>query len=889
MIVMSSLSLALGLRPLESPFPWQEDLLARFAGGDIPSALDVPTGLGKTAVIAIWLVARANGAPVPRRLIYIVDRRAVVDQATGVAEHMRDLVDREPELKAQLGLTPDHSLPISTLRGQHIDNREWLEDPTFPAIVIGTVDMIGSRLLFEGYGVSRKMRPYHAGLLGADTLVVLDEAHLVPPFERLIEAVAAGIDGNGQSLRCADAFQGVVAPLRFMSLSATGRTRGDALTLSHRDLAHPIVARRLAARKQAHLREEVEARDLAEKLADEAWTLSGGGAKALRCVVFCNRRGEAQRVAAALVARCKKTGGQEDDVELFVGGRRFFEREQVARWLTAHGFLAGSDHRPSRPTFLVATSAGEVGVDLDADHMVSDLVAWERMVQRLGRVNRRGDGDATVVVIPEAPEDAEAAARQEAALALMRALPVVADGSFDVSPGALTALRARCASDSTLGDLVERASTPAPLHPPLTRATVEAWSMTSLAEHTGRPDVARWVRGWVDDPPQTTIVWRRHLPVTDEGELLGKRDLEAFLEAATPHLAERLETETWRAVEWLGKRLKAITFPGWSESELDLNGRPLGRDPILAILLKRSQSPEALKLGALSTKDQRTRLQRSLEGGLLIVDERVGGLADGLLADDIEHASDVTLIDGPERAVPFRVRRVTTTDDVEDPSTWRTELRIAVGESGGEETAWLLVESLVREAPESEEGRSAGAARAQPLAEHEEWAEQAAQRIAERLALPGPYAEMLAVAARLHDEGKKARLWQLAFRAPPGDVYAKTVSRPNVKLLAGYRHELGSLGYAECHERVRALDEPFRDLCLHLIAAHHGNARPLLRTDGAEEPPSRLAERAQEVALRFSRLEKRWGPWGLAWWESLLRAADQQASRRLDVEGGRRG
>ena len=61
-------------------------------------------------------------------------------------------------------------LPISTLRGQHIDNRDWLEDPASPAIIVGTVDMVGSRLLFEGYGTSRKMRPYHAGLLGADAL-----------------------------------------------------------------------------------------------------------------------------------------------------------------------------------------------------------------------------------------------------------------------------------------------------------------------------------------------------------------------------------------------------------------------------------------------------------------------------------------------------------------------------------------------------------------------------------------------------------------------------------------------------------------------------------------------------------------------------------------------
>ena len=27
---------------------------------------------------------------------------------------------------------------------------------------------------------------------------------------------------------------------------------------------------------------------------------------------------------------------------------------------------------------------------------------------------------------------------------------------------------------------------------------------------------------------------------------------------------------------------------------------------------------------------------------------------------------------------------------------------------------------------------------------------------------------------------------------------------------------------------------------------------------------------------------KKWGPWGLAWWEALLRAADQQASRDND-------
>ncbi|HSD90943.1 MAG TPA: hypothetical protein VLB44_25640, partial [Kofleriaceae bacterium] len=69
------LAVAMGVQ-VDDLFPWQLRLLDEMLAGRVPSALDIPTGLGKTAVIAIWLVARSMGAKVPRRLIYVVDRRA---------------------------------------------------------------------------------------------------------------------------------------------------------------------------------------------------------------------------------------------------------------------------------------------------------------------------------------------------------------------------------------------------------------------------------------------------------------------------------------------------------------------------------------------------------------------------------------------------------------------------------------------------------------------------------------------------------------------------------------------------------------------------------------------------------------------------------------------
>lgn len=868
------LSTLLKLSAGASPFPWQLALLQRLRRGEVVSTLDIPTGLGKTSVMALWLVARAYGAELPRRLVYVVDRRAVVDQATDVADHLKRCVDEDSALKRALGI--ERSLPVSTLRGQHVDNREWLEDPSCPAIVVGTVDMVGSRLLFEGYGLSRKMRPYHAGLLGVDTLVVLDEAHLVPPFEKLVTRIASTPGAFGPR---DPALRAQLPAFKVMSLSATGRqASGEVFGLTDADREPGTTTRkRLDAKKRLRLAVLEEKASLAAALAQNAWELSGEGKRPVRCLVFSNERKVAQETQTELV-KLAKNAKADVQTELFVGGRRVYERQDAAERLGELGFVAGSTDRLNTPAFLFATSAAEVGVDLDADHMVCDLVPWERMVQRLGRVNRRGEGDAEVVVLRAVGKDEASETRLDAVTSLLSTLPELTSGSFDASPGAIVDLKQRSSEDESLRNQVAAASTPPPLYPPLTRPLVEAWSMTALDVHTGRTEIEPWLRGWeTEEEPQTRVVWRDVLPVTQDLHLLEDSDIETYLAAAPPELIESLDTETYHVVSWLKKRLADVRSRKGAEA-------PFHDAQVVAIVVTKDEKVAAIRLDE-SDDDKRNTLEDRLKGATLIVDARLGGLNKGLLDPDATDATDVSTLADDAR-VPFRIsRRGGTFEPGASDHRLRREAAIATHRSStGDEDEWIYIDTFVSEFPETEDGRSVSPRRAQALDEHQNWAELAATRIAERLSLPERQGLVLKLAARLHDEGKRAKRWQRAFGVPPGAVLAKSTSRPNQNVLAGYRHEFGSLPYAEKHELFSQLNAEEQDLCLHLIAAHHGRARPTISTEGADEPPTKLVQRSREVALRFARLENRWGPWGLAWWESLLRAADQQASRRNDEE-----
>ena len=920
---------ALGLSGNETPFPWQQELLKRFVGGRIVSSLDIPTGLGKTSVMAIWLVARALGAELPRRLVYVVDRRAVVDQATDVAIQLREYVASDSEFKRALNLR-DRSLPISTLRGQHVDNREWLEDPTSPAIIVGTVDMIGSRLLFEGYGTSRKMRPYQAGLLGADVLLVLDEAHLVPPFEKLLRKIASDTSSFGPR---DEVSRKLVPSFRLLTLSATACSNAnDSFGLTQADLEHEVVKQRLNATKQLTTLELLPQEKLSETLARQAWTLAEEGKAAARVILFCHKPQDAEKAKQSIesLAKGDKRQGNPSakvNTELFVGGRRIYERQEAAKWLQEHGFVAPTKTGPECPTFVFATSAGEVGVDLDADHMVCDLVAWERMAQRLGRVNRRGGRIANVFVFHDPVKKPEAALEKEPSertakeskeiekyeqrLARLSAIKRLPDsgGFFDASPGAIRSLSIQAKNDAGLQKILNDATTVVPLQPELSRALVDAWSMTSLEEHTGRPDVQPWLRGWVDDPPQTTIVWRKHLPVRTGERPVTRKEIKDYFEAAPPHLSEKLETETDDAMQWLFSRAEALlkTSNGDTEAPPDAEtndeGSPLAPSAVIAIALRTAGEVQHvfqladLDLSKIDKKAQKTKkdeVRHYLAGSTLVVDARVAGLQGGRLnskAEDLPPTADDgekwIITDNNVPVIRFRVRMRKVDDTAVESDLggrWRQRFCFATQLSNeGEEQQWLIVDKW-RHDSSMEDDRAIGS-QDQLLKDHQQWTEERVRKIAEQLGLPEDedYAEMLAVAARIHDEGKRARRWQQAFNAPENGVYAKTPGPIKQSLLGGYRHEFGSLLAAERNGLLSKLPADLRDLALHLIAAHHGFARPLVRVDGCDDaPPSVLEERARDIALRFARLQKHWGPWGLAWWEALLRAADQQASRDIE-------
>ena len=223
------------------PFPWQERLLRRVMGlqpdssdghgsGGWPQVLSLPTGSGKTTCLDVALFSLACQAELkpgsrtaPRRIIFVVDRRVIVDEAFEHACKMRDaLRNAEPGILREVGDAlrivsgngNGPALACHQLRGGMYRDDAWARTPTQPCIICSTVDQIGSRLLFRGYGKSPKTWPMHAGLAGNDALVILDEAHCANPFFQTMQAIAGYRSG-------AWAEEPLAGPFHFTIMSAT--------------------------------------------------------------------------------------------------------------------------------------------------------------------------------------------------------------------------------------------------------------------------------------------------------------------------------------------------------------------------------------------------------------------------------------------------------------------------------------------------------------------------------------------------------------------------------------------------------------------------------------------------------------------------------------------
>jgi CRISPR-associated endonuclease/helicase Cas3 len=169
------------------------------------------------------------------------------------------------------------------------------------------------------------------------------------------------------------------------------------------------------------------------------------------------------------------------------------------------------------------------------------------------------------------------------------------------------------------------------------------------------------------------------------------------------------------------------------------------------------------------------------------------------------------------------------------------------------------------------------------LDEHSEEVERHARAIVEKLGFPESLGHCVILAAKFHDFGKRRLYWQRGIGNM--DVtrrLAKAGPELTPRLLAEpYRHEFGSLLDAENEADFRKLPPNDQDLVLHLIAAHHGRGRPCFSVDESFDPDASLADAhriASDVPRRFARLQRRYGRWGLAYLESLLRAADYAAS-----------
>lgn len=880
------------------PFDWQRRAAEELVDGLPWPTLEAPTGAGKTSLIDCLVFALACQAgtedrTVPLRTFWVVDRRAVVDQVYDHARSVRaaiahgngvlEAVRARLESFDRLG-----GLVAQRWRGGVEGGAEQLRI-SGPAVICSTIDQVGSRLLFRGYGTSRRSRPLDAALTGNDSLIVVDEAHIAQPFLQTLAAVrtlAAPLDASSPT-----------KPALRTVLSATLPAHADpGFRLNDEERHEERIAPRLSAQKQLrlvrHNSRQVGLVGEAQRLAEST---SGLGDARPVIGVMANTVRDARTVYRAL----KDAGAC---ALLVIGPCRPYDRD---------GLLAEVPDRASRedldaPHFVVATQTIEVGVDLDFDALVTAAAPLPALIQRLGRLDRVGAlfterGAATEAAVVTSPEPCPVYG--DLAAETWRWLDQRAQRRLlTVDAATLTAWKEEGPPDPT-----------PPLAPILGPWHVETLCQTSI-DPVPSPEVGPFLHGErALEAADVSLAWRADIDPSD----IDAWPAQALLAPPRPH--ELLSLPVRRARSWLQRMPGDTDLLAFGDVE-SLADQPSARPgPGRQVVRWDRKQPVVIQPDEISPGD--TLLVPACYGGA----DRFGWQPE----PPVEDVPDVR--DLKSDADRLRVHRRLVPDElvaaVAGPLGGMSAGELDAGEAYIEALAALRASSAELDAelkkaietlpdfgelvryPNGGEaavlvGKTRGSPKSKPVSvsykKHVNGVDERVRLTTAALGLQDTLRDALLCAARLHDVGKLDPRFQAYLNGgtqpPTGELLAKSgrtqgtqqdiLARRQADWPEGMRHELWSAALAESLGERKGWAE--RELIVHLIAVHHGQHRPFYGEDRDAAPIEyeaediRLSSNARlpwpEHARRFMELNRRFGPWGLATLEAILVLSDRAVS-----------
>ena len=904
-----------------APFPWQARLAEQVANTDEwPAEVGVPTGLGKTACLDIavwWLATQADREPArraaPTRIWWVVNRRLLVDSTADHAERLAraladpgsvdlaaearavvgDLAERLRSLSANPAAPP---LDVIRLRGGVASRTP--ADPSRPTVILCTLPMYGSRLLFRGYGATLNRCPIDAAMAGTDSLVLLDEAHLAPHLMTLIPAIAECAPGAEPILGAARSRPMITA------LTATGDASRERFDLDDQDESNPIIQRRLHAAKPLEVR-KYDAGDTGKLLAEAALDLLKDAPERASFLIFANTPKTARETFERLRRQLPDAVA---DTLLLTGLSREREAEQIrARILDPATGMAAA--RPvggprERHLVVVATQTLEVGADIDAEYLVTEACGVRALTQRLGRLNRLGHHPHARAVYVHVPPPRQRGRGQEPA-----AWPVYGEEPLQVLRRLEDACAGaeRCVVDLPPARVAEVLGAPGDdpgRAPEVLPGIVREWAKTTNPPY-GEAPVEPYFSGIQGAEYSVSLIWRVHVP--GEGQRLWPRasDREA-VDVAIGEVRIALEddedlhrlapdgvaVELTRAADLRpGDQIILAADRGLLD---EFGWNPAASGPVVdASLMGQGVPLDAKAIERLCGVDVTPQVAIALG-----TDEH----------EDVDQA----VRDEAVQSIRARLREAATPPGW-DSREW-AEFTDALGSSVEEprrEVPRLQCRTEEAQRPGSDLSSDFDETSLSPAAvrldEHGQAVGALARMIADRIGLRADLTEVVERAGSLHDIGKADARFQQRLD-PEGrsdDLLAKS-DTPRHRWEAtrggwpqGGRHEALSarLVHAWLESHPSWGDPDLRDLLLHLVVSHHGKGRPLVLPipDGTPAVVSAVVDGASVAApadlaivdwsqpRRFRRLNERFGPWGLASLEAIVRLADWTVSAGAHV------